>query len=101
MGHGGWGAHWGGGYSSGPPPAAGLGPLGLSDASVHDYESMLQGVVEAGVEADLPSHYPANPAGGGGVTTLLLLHLRFAYGVSGNRDLPPIWEVAAQGKLRI
>ena len=45
MGHGGWGAHGGRGYSSGPTPAKGLGDLDLSNTSVHNFAAVMQGVM--------------------------------------------------------
>ena len=64
------------------------------DSAIHAFALAMQGVVAAGVSAVVPSPYPYAPAGK--VTTLSLLHPRFA--VDG--DLPPIWEAISQGKGR-
>ena len=70
------------------PPAPGLNLLGILDAMVHAFAAALQGVVATGVGAPLP--YPPTSAPLGRVATLSLLHLRFAYGVVGDSNLPPI-----------
>ena len=62
-----WGAPMGRGYPSGPPPETGLGELGLSDPTFHAFAAML---------AALPP--PSLAATMGTVSTLSLLHLRFA-----------------------
>ena len=74
----------------------GLASLGLSYATLQAFSAALQGVVTAGVVSSLPSPAPATPEGK--VTRLSLLHLRFACGVVGDRDLPPIWDVVLQGR---
>ena len=96
MGHGVWGVQGSGGYSSGPPPATWTGIMSLSDADIHDFTSALQGVVMEWVEAALPSSSLAAPVGR--VVTLLILHLRFACGVAGDGDMPPIWEAVDRRK---
>ena len=73
----------------------GITALGLSDAHLQAFTAALQGVVTAGVVSSLPSPSPAAP--GGRVDRLSFLHLRFACGVAGDSDLPPIWDVVALG----
>ena len=79
-----------------PTPTTGLVALGLSDSAPHTFVADLQGLVAAGVRVALPSPSPFGPTGK--VTTLSLLHLRFACGVALYVDLPPIWESVARGK---
>ena len=74
----------------------GLAALGLPDATLQAFTAALQGVVTAGVVSALLSPSPAAP--GGKMARLSLLHLRFAYGVAGDSDLPPLWEVVALGR---
>ena len=74
MGHGGWGAHGGGGHPSVPPQVTGLGDLGLSNATVHAFKAVLQGVVDTGVRVYLT--YPPPPTiPAGRITSLSLLYL--------------------------
>ena len=73
--------------------------LRLLDTMVHTFASALQGVVAVGVGAALPSPSPSAPLGR--VAVISLLHLRFACGVAGDSDLPPIWEEVARTKGRI
>ena len=68
----------------------GLAALGLFDSTLQAFAAALQGVVTAGIVSELP--YPSPAAPGGYVACLSLLHLRFACGVEGGSDLPPIWE---------
>ena len=82
-----------------PPLDTVLAALGLSDSALQAFAADLQGVVEAGVRATLPS--PAPSALMGKVATLPLLHLSFTCGVVMDRDLPPIWEAVAQVKGRM
>ena len=70
--------------------------MSLSNADVHAFTSALKGVVMEGVEAALPSSSSAAPVGR--VMKLLLLHLRFACGVAGDRDIPTIWEAVDRRK---
>ena len=81
------------------PPATGLAALGLSDSYLHAFTAALQGVLEAGVIAEVPSPSPSSPMGK--VMTLSLLHLHFVCGVAMDRDLPPIWEAVERGKGRM
>ena len=74
----------------------GLAALGLSDATLQEIMAALQGVVTAGVVSTLPSTYPSAP--GVKVTCFSLLHIQFACEVAGDSDLPPIWEMVAQGR---
>ena len=71
----------------------GLAALGLSDATLQALAAAMQSVVMAGVVSALPSPSPA--ALGAKVSRLSLLHLRFACGVAGDDDLPPLWEAVA------
>ena len=73
--------------------------LSLSDATLQAFKAALQGVVTAGVASTLYSTYSAAP--GGKVACLSLPHIRFAFGVAGDSDLPPIWKAVAQvqGKM--
>ena len=80
----------------GPPPVLGIATLGISGATFHAFAAALQGVVAVGVKSVLPS--PSPTASAGRVSSLLLLHLRFACGVTGNTDLPHIWDEVAQLK---
>ena len=82
-----------------PPPATGLAALGMSDSALRAFAAALQGVVEAGVSAEVAS--PALSSSKGRFTKLSLLHLRFACRVAMDGDLPPIWEAVAQGKGRM
>ena len=75
-----------------------MGVLGLYDAVNYFFALTLQGVVAMGLVAAITSPYPAMPAGR--VDTLSLLYPRFACGVAGDGDLPPIWEAVVQGKGR-
>ena len=61
------------GHTHSPPPATGLGALGLSDISINTFAAVLQGGVAAGVVVELPFPSPAAPTGT--VMTLSLLHL--------------------------
>ena len=99
MGNGGWVAQGGGGYSSGPPPATGLGSLVLSDDAIHAFAVALQGVVVTGVVAALI--YPSHAVPAVRVVNLLILHLRFDCRVAGYGDLHLIWELVVQGKFRM
>ena len=45
------------------PPATVLADLGLSDSAIHTFTAALQGVVAAGVSAEVPSPTPSVPAG--------------------------------------
>ena len=81
------------------PPAPVLATLGILDATVHAFAAALQGVVAAGVGAALTS--PSHSAPSGGVAALFLIHIRFAYGVAVDLDLPPIWEEVACAKGRM
>ena len=74
----------------------GIAALGLSDATLQAFAAAMQSVVTAGVVAALPSPSPAAP--GSKVARLSLLHLRFACGVAGDDDLPPLWEAVALGR---
>ena len=62
--------------------------IGLSDATLQAFVAALQVVVSA-----VPSPLPAAP--GVKVACLSLFHLRFACGVAGDNDLPPLWEAVA------
>ena len=73
-----WVSQGGGSYHSGPPQAPGLGDFGVSNTSVHAFTSILQGVLVAGMGADLPSPSPTTPSGR--FTALSLLHLCVACG---------------------
>ena len=53
-------------------------------------------MVTAGIVSALSSPSPA--ALGRKVARLSLLHLRFACGLAGDSDPPPIWEAVAQGR---
>ena len=75
-----------GGHQVWPPLATCLAALGLSDSALHTFAAALQGVVAAGVIAEVPS--PALSAPTGKVATLSLLHLRFACGL-GSGSGPP------------
>ena len=55
MGKGGWGTQGGIGYLTEPPPAPGLTALGISDAAIHAFTSLFQGVAETGVGEALAS----------------------------------------------
>ena len=66
----------------------GLAALSLLDATLQAFAAALQGVVTAGVVSALPS--PLSGAPGGNVARHSLLHLRFACGVAGHSDLPPL-----------
>ena len=74
----------------------GLAALGLSNATLQAFAAALQGMVMAGIVSALASYSPASP--GGKVSRLYFLHLRFACGVAGDSDLPPIWDVVALGR---
>ena len=65
----------GGGKSVFPTPYTGLLDLGLLDFSLHDFTSALQGVVAAGVSAEVTSS--SQSALAGKVATLYLLHICF------------------------
>ena len=82
-----------------PSPATGLAALGQSYYGLHAFAEALQGVVAAGVSLAVPSPGPSAPTGK--VTTMSLLHLRFACGVAVYGDLPPIWEAVTRGKGRV
>ena len=82
-----------------PPPVTGLAALGMSDSALRAFAAALQGVVEAGVSAEVASPALSSPMGR--FTKLSLLHLRFACRVAMDGDLPPIWEAVAQGKGRM
>ena len=73
--------------------------LGISDATVHALADAMQGVVEEGVGAALPTPSPRSPLGR--VAALSILHLRFACGVLEDSDLPPIWEEVTRTKGRM
>ena len=77
-------------------PATGLADLCLSDFALHSFAAALQGVATEGVTAAFPSPALSGPTGK--VATLSLLHLRFAYGVAVDVNLPPIWESVARGR---
>ena len=79
-----------------PTPYTGLGPLGLSDPSVHAFADTLQGVVDTVMTSALP--FPSLGASMKRAENLLLLNLRFTCVVSGDGDLPPIWETVVRGK---
>ena len=59
--------------------ATGLAALGFSDSSLHYFLVSLQGMVAAGVSAEVPS--PSPSALTGKLMTLSLLYLRFLCGV--------------------
>ena len=84
------------GVAGGGGAPMGLSVLGLSDATLQAFAEDLQGVVTVGIVSALPSPSPAFP--GGKVARLSLLHLRFACGVAGDSDVPPIWEAVALGQ---
>ena len=73
-----------------------MGLLGLSDSAAHAFTSETQCAAMVGVGASLTPLSPALLMGR--VTSFLLLHLRFSYGVIGDEDLHPIWDVVARGK---
>ena len=83
------------GAAGGGGAPTGLAVLGLSDATLQAFVAAMQSVVTAGVVSALPS--PSPDALGGKVARLSLLHLRFACGVAGDDDLPPLWEAVALG----
>ena len=74
------------------------GPWYFFDAAVHAFAATLQGVVVAEVGSDLPSSSHTAPVER--VTSLSIIHLRFAYGVTGDGDLYPISEALERGKGR-
>ena len=55
-------------------------------------------VVTAGMVSALPSPSPA--ASVVKVTNIYLPHIRFACGVVGDSDLPPIWDAVVQGRSK-
>ena len=65
-----------------------LASLGLSDATLHVFADVLQGVVVDGMVLAVPSLSPAGPVRK--VASLYLLHLRFVGRVAGYSNLPPI-----------
>ena len=99
MGTWGWGSQGGSGYPTVPTPEQGLAALGVSAATVHAFVDVLQGVVVVGVGAALPAPSPAAPSRR--FAALLLLHLRFSYGMAGDTYLPPIWEEVSRMKRRM
>ena len=74
----------------------GLGSLGLSNATIQAFVAALQRVVAAGVVSELPFPSPAAPVVK--VAHIYLTHIRFACGVVGDSDLPPIWDALVQGR---
>ena len=96
MGPVGWVSQGGGGYYGGPSPTVGLGDISLFDTTVHSFADALQGVVAVGVVEYPP--YLAAPERR--VATILILHLRFDFGVAGNGDMSPIREEVLRGKGR-
>ena len=82
-----------------PPLATGLMSLGISYSALHAFAAVLQGVVISGVSVTVPSPSPSIITVK--VTTLSLLHLRFACRVEMYRDLPPIWVWFVQVKGRM
>ena len=65
--------------------------MGISDAEVNAFSATLKVVGEA-----LPAPLFYAPAGR--VAALSLLQLRYTCGVSGDAELPPIWEEADLAK---
>ena len=70
--------------------------LEISNDTVYACAAALKTVVEEGVGAALPSPSPTTPSGR--VAALSLLQLRYTCGVSGDAELPPIWEEADLAK---
>ena len=77
----------------------GVGSIGLTDAVIHLFTAVLQGIAAMLVSAALQSSSPAAP--GGRVVYIYILHLLFSCGVAGDVDLTPIWEGVSQGNARI
>ena len=77
----------------------GVGSIGLTDAVIHLFTAVLQGIAAMLVSAALQSSSPAAP--GGRVVYIYILHLLFSCGVAGDGDLTPIWEGVSQGNARI
>ena len=73
--------------------------MGLSNAAIHTCSSALQRVVTTEELAVNPSPSQSTPEER--VITLTLLHLRFAYRVTGYGDLPPKWEAVVREKVNI
>ena len=72
----------------GPFPAPGLGDLGILDATIHTFGAALQAWRrQEGARAPPP---PSTIPQAGMIAALSILHLRFAYEVAGDADLPPI-----------
>ena len=82
----------------GTTPAPVLVDFGISYVATHAFVVALQGVVVSGVGKYLLSPSPATPAGR--VADLLMMNLRFTYGVAGDGDLEPIWEEVVSFKER-